>query len=49
MDESIYVAAIADFYMCDTALAKKIIKSADLNGTRDSLDKIVEDYTSNDK
>lgn len=41
MENKIYVQAVAHFYMCDYELAEKIIQSAELNGTKGSLDKIV--------
>lgn len=41
MEDDYYISAIAHFYQCDYALAKTIIKSAEENGTKADLDRIV--------
>lgn len=37
-----YLITVADYYKCNKELAAKIIKSAELNGSKRELDKIVE-------
>ncbi len=41
MKDSDYVSAVALYYLCDSELAKIIIKSAEENGTISELDRIV--------
>lgn len=43
MNKDFYLRCIAQHYMCDIELASKIIKSAELNGSKQELDKIVEE------
>lgn len=42
MDSNEYVRRVAIYYMCDIDLAYKIIKSAELNGSKRDLDRIIE-------
>lgn len=45
MDYQDYVKAVADYYMCDTNIAKKIIESSKLNnGNSNDIDNIVRNY-----
>lgn len=46
MDENAYVKIISQHYMCSIDLAKKIIKSAEMNNTKRELDRIVQDKNS---
>lgn len=46
MEENTYVKIISKHYMCSIDLAKKIIKSAELNNTKRELDRIVQDKIS---
>lgn len=39
-----YVKVVADHYMCDISLAKKIIESAKINGNSSELDNIIKNY-----
>lgn len=47
MEDSNYVSAVALHYMCDNELAKIIINSAEQNGTKSELDRIVENIQIN--
>lgn len=47
MEDSDYVSAVALHYLCDTELAKIIISSAEQNGTKSELDRIVENIVAN--
>lgn len=42
MDSNEYVRRVAIYYMCDINLASKIIKRAELNGSKRDLDRIIE-------
>lgn len=41
MEEFDYVKIISEYYQCDSCLASKIIQSAELNGSKKELDRIV--------
>lgn len=40
MDSNTYLRCIACYYMCDIKLAEKLVKSAELNGTKKEMDRI---------
>ena len=42
MEEKTYVKLVAKYYECNACLASKIIKSAELNGSKRELDRIVQ-------
>lgn len=42
MDESTYIFYVSCHFMCDKKLAEKLVRSAEINGTKRELDKIVE-------
>lgn len=46
MEDIAYIKIISNHYMCSIDLAKKIIKSAELNNTKRELDRIVQDKNS---
>lgn len=41
MDDYIYTQMVSKHFMCEVSLAKKLIKSAEINNTKKELDKIV--------
>ena len=40
MDSKNYIQYISSYYMCSKKMAEKLIKSAELNGTKKELDRI---------
>lgn len=42
MDSNTYLRCVACHFMCDIKLAEKLVKSAELNGTKRELDRIVQ-------
>ena len=42
MDENTYLHYVACDFMCDMKLAEKLVKSAELNGTKREMDRIVQ-------
>lgn len=42
MDENTYILCVSYHFMCDKKLAEKIVRSAELNGTKRELDRIVQ-------
>ena len=41
MENSSYIRVIEQYFMCSKELAKKIIRSSEINNTKRELDKIV--------
>ena len=42
MDENTYLRCVACHFMCDMKLAEKLVKSAELNGTKKEMDRIAQ-------
>ena len=42
MDSKNYIQYISSYYMCSKKMAEKLVRSAEINGTKRELDKIVE-------
>lgn len=49
MEEITYLVAVAQYFCCNTELAKKIVKSSEMNNTKKELDQIVSMLLRSDK